>query len=156
MSVSGVVSHLKDIVKRVVFIAGLLPPEGRAPLRERPLIERCLVRAFNGREKGVWLPAPILRQRLGLESSEPAVREVLSRLTSDPAGPWTTPTSYGQFPGRMPIAYVLFLRDRFVTVEAQSRYAALLANAELTEIDAGHEGILTHPEEVAEVLLRYA
>ena len=146
--------RLGGTVRRVVFIAGLLPPEGRTPLQERPFVERGLARVFNAREKGVWLPAPVLRRRLGLD--EPPLQQVLPKLTPDPAGPWTTPTSYGQFPGQMPITYVLFSRDRFVTIQAQRAYAALFGDVERKEIDAGHEGILTHAAEVADLLLRYA
>lgn len=148
--------RLRETVRQVVFIAGLLPPEGRTPLQERPFIERCLAHVFNAREKGVWLPVPILRQRLGLASNEPPLQQVLPKLAPDPGRPWATPTVYGQFPGPIPTTYVLFLRDRFVTIQAQRGYAALFGDVERKEIDAGHEGILTHAAELADLLLRYA
>lgn len=148
-----VIPRLEGTVRRAVLLAGLLPPEGRTPLQERPFIERLLARVFNAREKGIWLPAPMLQYCLGL--GEPSLRHVLQRLTPDPAGPWTTPTSYGQFPGSTPITYVIFLRDRFLTPRAQRTYATLFGDVEQREIDAGHEGILTHTAELADLLLRY-
>ena len=45
--------------------------------------------------------------------------------------------------------------DRFITERAQALYADLLPNADLHEMDAGHECALTHPKELADLLLRY-
>ena len=151
-----IASRLGELVRRVVFVAGLLPPEGRNPLQQRPRMERCLARLFNVREKGFWLPTPVLRHRLGLASNDPPLRDVLPRLTLDPAGPWMTPLHYGQFPGPIPTTYVLLLRDRFIPIHAQRACATLFGDVERREIDAGHEAILTHAEEVANLLLRYA
>ena len=150
-----VVRQLDGVVRRTVFIAGLLPPEGGTPLEERPLLERSIARLFNAREKGFWLPTPLMEKLLGLERTGQAWRDILSRLTPDPLAPWTTPVEYGQFPGRMPTTYVLLKEDRFITHRAQTLYADLLPNADLHEMDTGHECALTHPKELADLLLRY-
>ena len=151
-----VVQQVEDAVRRVVFVAGLFPPEGKSPLEERPVHERALAWLFNAREKGFWLPAPLLRYLLGLDSMGQSSQSVLSRLTPDPVTPWTTPARYGSFPGQLPTTYVLLKQDRFITPSAQSRYAALVPNVNVEELDAGHECPLTHPQELAALLLKCA
>jgi hypothetical protein len=145
-----------DDIRRVIFVAGLLPPEGESPLSQRPFVERLLASIFNAKEKGFWLPNPFFRYKLGLEQNTLDGETVLSRLSPDPAAPWTMPTWYGQFPGRMPITYVLLSRDRFMAPRAQQQCAALMPNVVVRELDTGHECPLTHPEELASLLLQYA
>ena len=81
-----VVWQLDGVVRRTVLVAGLLPPEGSTPLRERPLMEQCIARLFNAREKGFWLPTPLMEKLLGLERTGQARRDIL--YPGSPQTPW--------------------------------------------------------------------
>ena len=151
-----VAAELGDIVKRVVFVAGMLPPEGEPPFRWLPLSLRLMVTPLRPTEKGVTFPRPVFRRMLCNGVDDELVESVLGRLVPDPYLPWTVPVSRQGFVGRFPTTYVLLTRDRAISPSTQRRYAGTQDAPEIVELAAGHEASLTHPEPIAELLLSYA
>ena len=148
--------ELGDSVKRVVFIAGMLPAEGRTAYSTLSLPQRILVRRLRPSEKGVTLPRLVFRRMLCNRLNGDLARELLSRLVPDPYLPWRVPASREGFAGRFPVTYVLLTGDRAIPPRTQRRYARSLDSPEVVEMAAGHEVLLSQPADIAELLLKYA
>ena len=148
--------ELGSAVKRVVFIAGLLPPEGQTPYATLSLPLKLLVRSLRPREKGVTFPRLVYRRmfRNGLDGD--LAKEVMARLVPDPYLPWTVPATRDGFIGMFPTSYLVLTHDRAIPPPWQRRYASSLGHVEVVEIAAGHEAPLTMAAEIAQLLLRYA
>jgi pimeloyl-ACP methyl ester carboxylesterase len=55
-----------------------------------------------------------------------------------------------------PVTYVVLTQDKLFPPDAQARVAAQYEGVETVEIESCHQVMAQHPEELAEVLLRYA
>jgi len=154
-----VVEELGSRVKRVVLISGLLPPEGTTAYRALPLSRRLLVRTFKPQEKGVRYPSLLFKRMLCNGMDGVLAQELLSQLVPDPFIPWQTPISYKGYKGGLPITYVLLNRDQATPPQLQRVAIGTLTDLsglpEVIELEAGHEAPLTHPRQVADILLRY-
>ncbi len=55
-----------------------------------------------------------------------------------------------------PVTYIMLTQDKLFPRDAQARVAARFEGAATVEIESCHQVMAQHPEELAEVLLRYA
>ena len=143
-------------VKRVVFIAGELPPEGRSAYDRLSPRDKAMMRAFKAGEKGFRFPDFILKGMLcnGLDGS--STENLLSRLVPEPLLPWRTPVSRNGFMGKFPSTYVVLTRDKAIRPRLQRWYSESLGSVDVEELDAGHLAPLSHSREIADILLKYA
>jgi len=148
--------ELGDRVKRVVFIAGDLPPEGKTAYDRLSRWDKVMLRAFKAGEKGFRFPDFVFKGILCNDLDANSARETLSRLVPEPFLPWLTPVSRQGFLGRFPTTYVILTRDKVIPLSLQRRYSQSLGSPDVEELDAGHGALLSHPREVAGVLLKYA
>jgi len=148
--------ELGDRVKQVVFIAGELLPEGQTAYDRLSHWDKMMLRVFKAEEKGFRFPDFIFKGILcnGLDGR--STRELLSRLVPEPFLPWHTPVSRQGFVGNFPTTYVVLTRDKVIRPRLQRRYSQSLGSPQLEELDAGHGALLSHPREVASILLKYA
>ena len=151
-----VVLELGEKVKRTVFIAGELPPEGKAAYDRLSLRDKTMLWAFKAGEKGFRFPDFIFKNILCNGLDESSTRTVLSRLVPEPLMPWKTAVSRKGFSGRIPTTYVLLNKDKAVKPALQSRYLECLGSPDVERLDAGHGVLLSHPQQVANILLKYA
>ena len=145
-----------EVVKRVVFIAGELPPEGTTSYDRLSRWDKAMLRLFKAPEKGFKFPDLISKSILcgGLDGA--ASRDVLSRLVPEPFMPWLTPVSRQGFPGSLPTAYLVLTGDKAIRPGLQRRYSQSLGSPQVEEISAGHGAVFSHPQEIANILLKYA
>ena len=150
-----VASRLSEALERIVFIGGILPPQGSTAFDTLSPMTRRLVRVFKPQEKGIKLPGFLFKRVLCNGMSSHEVGDLISRLVSEPYLPWTAPMPPLVFPEGVPLTYVVLARDRFVAPRLQRGYARGLGAASVVELDAGHEAPLTHAGEIAQVLLSH-
>jgi pimeloyl-ACP methyl ester carboxylesterase len=153
-------SEMEVPPKRVILVAGIVP----AP--QRPLLSACpaktraafrvmsMLSSFSRQE--LKLPSPAINGLIcnGMDSMEivqlvgffgPLPTRVLkSRL----------PIETSELP--CPVTYVVLTQDKMFPPDAQARVAAQYEGVETVEIESCHQVMAQHPEELAEVLLRYA
>lgn len=157
-----VATALGERVKQVVFIAGDLPPEGHSAYDRLPRRDKLMLWAVKAREKGFKFPNFILKSLLCDDLDGDSSRRLLSRLVPEPYSPWRTPVSRQGFVGRPATSYVVLARDKVLPPGLQRRYSRSLGSPEgaqhprVEELDAGHGALLSHPRDVATLLLGYA
>ena len=149
-----VASRLGDALERIIFIGGMIPSEGVAPLDTLPFLTRKMASIFGPQEKGIRLPSIVLKRALYNDVGGVEATKRVGRLVPDPYLPWVTPMPALKFPDGVPLTYVALSEDKFLTLEMQRAYAASLPSAEVIEIKAGHEAPLVRSEMIAEILLR--
>ena len=86
-------------VRRVVLIAGELPPEGQSAYDRLSRLDKMMLRAFKAGEKGFGFPHFIYRGKLCNGLDKDSAQLMLSRLVPEPFQPWRTPVSRQGFVG---------------------------------------------------------
>ena len=148
--------ELGDRVKRVVFIAGELPPEGRSVYARLSPWDKMMLRVFKAEEKGFRFPDFISRRILAHGLDTGSKDQLLARMAPEPFLPWRTPVTRQGFDGKFPTAYVVLTRDRVIRPGLQRKYSRSLGSLQIEEISAGHTASLSHPRDIASALLKYA
>ena len=144
---------LGGVLKRIVFIGGILPEMGAEPIAELPLLARKSALPFRLMEKGFKPLNPLLTKSLynDVGGEEASIRT--GRLVTDPYQPWVTPMAALTFPEHVDLTYVVLTNDKFLSAKKQRGYAASLRGAKVVEMDAGHMAPVSQPRAVAEILL---
>ena len=153
-------SEMEVPPKRVVLVAGIVPAPQRPLLSACPAKTRTAFRVMSLLSKlsrqDLKLPSPAINGYLcnGMDSME--VVQLLGFL-----GPLPTRVLKSRLPMETselpcPVTYIMLTQDMLFPLDAQSRVAARFEGAETVEIESCHQVMAQHPEELAEVLLRYA
>ncbi len=146
--------------KRVVLVAGIVPAPQRPLLSACPRRTRAAFRMFSllsslSRQE-LRLPGPAISGFMcnGMESME--VVQLLRFF-----GPLPTRVLKSRFPMEdsalpCPVTYIVLTQDKMIPPDAQLRIAERFDGVETVEIDSCHQVMAQRPQELAEVLLRYA
>jgi pimeloyl-ACP methyl ester carboxylesterase len=163
--VPGVVGGLDDRVAAVVLIAALVPPEGGCGLdcmqeRHRDGLAAGVAAA---RADGAVVtlpgapadPEPFRTAYGGEPLDDDALAFVVDpvRCVPDTVHHYFQPVRWSEL-GEVPVTYVLTLHDRPVPTSMQRDMVARLpAGTAVVELDTGHIPPVTHPGEVAAVIV---
>jgi len=146
--------------KRVVLVAGIVPAPQRPLLSACPARTRTAFRLFSmfsslSRQE-FKLPSSAINGFLcnGMDSME--VVQLLGFF-----GPLPTRVLKSRLPMETselpcPVTYVMLTQDKMFPPDAQARVAEQFEGVETVEIESCHQVMAQHPQELAEVLLRYA
>ena len=146
--------------KRVVLVAGIVPAPQRPLLSACPTRTRTAFRLFSmlsslSRQE-FKLPSSAINGFLcnGMDSME--VVQLLGFF-----GPLPTRVLKSRLPMETselpcPVTYVMLTQDKVFSPDAQARVAERFEGVETVEIESCHQVMAQHPQELAEVLLRYA
>ena len=146
--------------KRVVLVAGIVPAPQRPLLSACPARTRTAFRLFSmlsslSRQE-FKLPSSAINGFLcnGMDSME--VVQLLGFF-----GPLPTRVLKSRLPMETselpcPVTYVMLTQDKVFSPDAQARVAERFEGVETVEIESCHQVMAQHPQELAEVLLRYA
>ena len=146
--------------KRIVLGAGIVP------VRQHSMISACSQRARIGYRIFSFLSS-LSRQEFKLPM------HAINSYLCNSMGPMEVVQALGFFgplPTRVlksrilleddgppcPVTYVVLKQDKVITPDAQRQIAQRFGNEDVVEIEACHQVMLEKPEELAEVLLRYA
>ena len=153
-------SEMTDPPKRVVLVAGIVPAHQRPLLSACPARTRTAFRLFSmlsslSRQE-FKLPSSAINGFLcnGMDSME--VVQLLGFF-----GPLPTRVLKSRLPMETselpcPVTYVMLTQDKMFPPDAQARVAEQFEGVETVEIESCHQVMAQHPQELAEVLLRYA
>ncbi|MFE4970434.1 alpha/beta fold hydrolase [Streptomyces sp. NPDC056660] len=140
------------IAALVLMAAAVAPPGGRivdllpAPVRILSLIQH----RFGVRSPA--LPRALARRAFCNDMSPEQARRTLDRLVPEAVQLVVEPVPRPALPPRLPVIYIRFTRDRIITPDRASVMIENLGGAEVVDLDAGHDGMISRPELVAAAL----
>ena len=153
-------SQLPEPPKRIVLLAGVVPPPQRPLVSVLPSRARLGFKALSAANglvgKGVKLPKAVIYNRLcnGMDPME--VVHSLGHFGPLPTKVLTAKVSLEQAEPPGPVTYVVLSRDRILPPDLQYRMAQRVPGAEVVNLDSCHQAMLSHPRELADLLMSYA
>jgi pimeloyl-ACP methyl ester carboxylesterase len=145
-----VAAKLPERTRHLVFIAGTVPAEGRAPIDYlRPDVRAA---AWNGLRNRPGAGKTLS----GLEPGEPPIDTDLqvveiARFGHEAAQPVFEPCSWAGVPD-VPRTYVQTMRDRVIAPDLQQEMIGNLGAADVVQVDAGHNVANSAPDLIAGLL----
>jgi pimeloyl-ACP methyl ester carboxylesterase len=156
MTACGLVATMPDPMRHLVLISCLIPREGEraidyAPRGVRHFLEWGFRRGL-ARDGTYQLPGPLARRLFCSDLDAADTNEVLRRRCREPAALVLEPFEGRQPSADLPKTWVRLLRDKAVRPRIQDRVIEQLGGARVVEIDAGHDVMIGHPAELANVI----
>jgi pimeloyl-ACP methyl ester carboxylesterase len=153
-SACGVADRIRSRIRRLIFIDGGLPIEGCSRLDAMPPEERRKrIEASMAFDGGISVPPPPASE-FGV--SDPAVCDWMdSLMTPQPLSVDKTAQKLDHPVGNgRPVTYVRCTdHPPFSQVERHAAYARAQPGWRYVEIAAGHAAIVTHPQQLTQILL---
>jgi pimeloyl-ACP methyl ester carboxylesterase len=155
-SISGVADRAPELIRRLVYIDGGLPMGSLSRLDSMPQAEReARIQAAIDFDGGISVPPPSAA-RFGIADSDLA--SWLERhLTPQPLAVERSVVELSRPIGAgRPVTFVRCIEPPFEGTEASAAFARERADWRYVEISAGHNVMVTHPEETANLILAEA
>jgi len=161
-----VVTRIPERIRRVVFMACAVPPEGQSlrdllvgmgKLSPSTVIEPLTRSATPRRFPEEW-DLDRSSRRLGRQRAQWLLENLRREYAKTFPSPVAERVARTGFLGLRPVTWVLLARDRSMPPRWQRLFAREVGGdaVEIVEIDAPHDAMISRPRQVAEVLLRYA
>jgi pimeloyl-ACP methyl ester carboxylesterase len=159
MPITGVADRIPERIAHLVYLDAVVPESGETAFSTIPRAEAeariALAQKANG---GLAVPTPdVLPAPFGLVEGTADYAWVKRRLTPHPLGAYVTPlTLRAPIGNGLPRAYVYCADPPHPFMEPSLRRAQAGAGWTLIDLAAPHDAMITHPEDVARVLLELA
>ncbi|CAN5811032.1 alpha/beta hydrolase [soil metagenome] len=155
LTVPGVVTALgAGRVREMVLATAFVPPQGKAIVDtlDGPLAWFARRAAQIGRP--MKIPSPVARFAFCNGMTPEQRRFTMSRLQPESACIPAENVDRSGLPSEVPRTWILTTRDRALSVRSQQDSIAALGGVQtVIEIDACHEVMISHPEELARILI---
>lgn len=138
-----------DRVKGLVFISAVIPQEGKS------VQETWNEIGFSFDSDSSDLKS-YYRRIFCQDMDETTIQWFLSKVDKEPPGGFTAPVYRSVLPRSISNIYVLLTRDQVLPLEAQRSLAGNIEHVQFAELESGHNAMISHPKELAKLLLRYA
>jgi len=137
-------------VRRFISISCCMPPAGQSILDTLPRVVRLLARPMLGKPVIERVPLLFSRFVFGNKASRGQRARIRQRLCPESAALITTKVSDYNSLRNIPVGWVLPTSDRAVPPRNQRAVMATLESFDrLATADAGHEVLITHPNDIA-------
>ncbi len=154
-AISALAEAQPDAVAALVYVAGLLPPNGSSMLDVVGTFDPAYLGQISWAADGrsVLIAPGGAREFLYPECPPTLVDATIPRLAWEPIAPYEVPTitSAEKF-GRVPRYYVETLRDRVVRPELQKTIQAEMRFDRVFSLDADHSPFFSAPDDLASSL----
>ena len=154
------VSQLPEPPKRLVLVAGIVPPNQKNMLGVLPRRTRTVFTLLDGLSKlsrqDLKFPKSVVASILCNGMGPMEVVEVLGFFGPLPTRVLKTKVPLGVSALPCPVTYVELTRDRMLPPNAQHRMARRLPGVEIVRLDSCHQVMLQNPKEMAGMLLSFA
>ena len=158
-SMSGIVitkvaDEMPERIRHLVYLAAVVPRDGDALIDLLAKERQENLRKLAGKADEIYGPLASLRP-LYFTDLEGEIKDYyIKKLTPQPLAVFFETVRLKRFTDlKIPRTYILGLRDMSIPPELTRGFAERLG-VKPVEIDAGHDMMVSRPEEVAEVLLR--
>lgn len=153
--VAGVAESEPDTIAALVFVAGLLPPNGAATLQAVEQFDPAYLAqaVWASDRRSVWISPEGTRDFLCSSCSGKIVDEVVRRMTPEPIAPYEAPvtTTDAHF-GRTRRYYIETRRDKVVPLSLQRAIQAQVGFTQVLSLDTDHVPFLSAPKDLASCL----
>ncbi|MDT5225281.1 MAG: hypothetical protein QOG19_2688 [Mycobacterium sp.] len=155
VTVPGVVAKLGSArVREMILAAAFVPPQGKAIVDTLggPLAVFARHAAKGGRP--VKIPGLVTRYAFCNGMTREQSRLTMSKLCAESPRVPGEPVDRSGMPDEVPRTWILTTRDRALSQKSQHRSMAALGGVqEVIPIDACHELMFSHPEQLAKILV---
>jgi len=154
--ISKVAEEIPERVKHLVYLGAVVPQNGEALIDLLTKERQETLSKLQGKVKEVFGTLEQLRPMYFTDLEGEEKEFYLKQLTPQPLAAFFEKIQFKQFPQiDVPKTYILGLRDVSLPPELTRRFAERLGVTPL-EIDAGHDMMVSRPDEVAKILLDIA
>jgi len=157
-SMSGIVisklaEEIPERIKHLVYLAAVVPKDNEALIDLLTNERRETLQKLHGKVKEVFGPLEQLGPMYFTDQEGEEKEFYMRQLTPQPLAPFFEKIHFNQFPKiAIPKTYILGLRDKSLPPELTRKFAERL-EVKPMEIDAGHDMMVSRPDEVAKALL---
>jgi pimeloyl-ACP methyl ester carboxylesterase len=153
MVISKVAEEIPERIKHLVYLAAVVPKDNEALIDLLTKERQETLQKLHGKVKEVFGTLEQLRPMYFTDLDGEEKESYLKQLTPQPLAPFFEKIHFNQFP-RIPVpkTYILGLRDKSLPPELTRKFAERLEVTPV-EIDAGHDMMVSRPDEVAKALL---
>ncbi len=158
-SMSGIVitkvaDEVPERIRHLVYLAAVVPRDGDTLIDLLTQERQETLRNLEGKAHEIYGPLASLRPFYFTDLEGDVRDHYIKKLTPQPLAVFFEKIHLKQFTDlKIPRTYILGLRDKSLPPELTTGFAERLG-VKPVEIDAGHDMMVSLPEEVAEVLLR--
>ncbi|VTZ51110.1 Alpha/beta hydrolase [Methylocella tundrae] len=154
--VSGVADRIPEAIGHLVYLDAIVPESGKSVFSTYPAAEaQARIEAAERANGGLAAPAPLaLPQSIGLRPGSADYDWVLRRLTPHPMRTYTSALTLRNLVGNgLPRTYVHCSEPSYATIEGSRALVRSWPGWRWIELRAPHEAMITHPDEIARILL---
>jgi pimeloyl-ACP methyl ester carboxylesterase len=151
--ISKVAEEMPERIKHLVYLAAVVPYNGAALIDLLTKERQATLRQMHGRERELFGTLDTLRTLYFTDLEAEEQEYYLKQLTPQPLAVFFEPIHFTTFPDiPVPRTYVMGMKDRSLPPDLTEGFAKRL-KVDPVKIDAGHDVMVSRPEEVAELLL---
>ncbi len=152
--ISKVAEDVPERIRHLVYLSAVVPRDGDALIDLLTKERQETLRKLEGKASEIYGPIDALRPLYFTDLPDGEEKDsLLKQLTPQPLAAFFEKIPLKRFYSlKIPRTYVLGLKDKSLPPELTRDFADRLG-VEPVEIDAGHDMMISRPEEVAKVLL---
>ncbi len=151
--ISKVAEEMPERIKHLVYLAAVVPKDNEALIDLLTKERQETLQKLHGKVKEVFGTPEQLGPMYFTDQEGEEKEFYMKQLTPQPLAPFFEKIHFNQFPKiDTPKTYILGLRDKSLPPELTRKFAERLEVTPV-EIDAGHDMMVSRPDEVAKVLL---
>ncbi len=156
ITLPGVAAKLGPALKRMIFVACCIPPNGKTVLDTLgPPMNFIAKRAARREAVSAPLPSLIASWVFGNGMTRDQKQHVIRGLCPESTKVTTEPVDRSALPA-VPMAWVLTKRDRALRPNLQRKFIANLGGVEeIVELDTCHDAMISEPVKLAQIILRH-
>ena len=152
--ISKVAEEVPERIRHLVYLAAVVPQDGEALIDLLTKERQESLRKLEGKATELFGPLEALRPNYFTDQEGADKEFYLKQLTPQPLAAFFEKISLKCFYGlNIPRTYILGLRDKALPPKLTRGFAERLG-VQPIELDAGHDMMVSRPQEVAEALLR--
>lgn len=152
--ISKVAEEVPERIKHLVYLAAVVPKDNEALIDLLIKERQETLGKLRGKAKEVFGTLEQLRPMYFTDTEGEEKEFYLRQLTPQPLAVFFEKITFKEFPKiDIPKTYILGLRDKSLPPDLTRKFAERLGVIPV-EIDAGHDMMVSRPDEVAKVLLR--
>jgi pimeloyl-ACP methyl ester carboxylesterase len=152
--ISKVAEEMPERIRHLVYLAAVAPRDGDALIDLLTKERQETLRKLEGKAMEIYGPIDALRPLYFTDLPDGEEKDsYLKQLTPQPLAVFFEKVPLKRFYNlKIPMTYILGLKDKSLPPELTRGFAERLG-VKPVEIDAGHDMMISRPDEVAEVLL---